>query len=274
MNAVAGFDPTQAHVVSQWAHDRPLTACRFSPAGDAVFCGSEDAVVERFALADGAKSVLSGGHDTWVRAFAFSNDGRLAISGGCDGRLTWWDAATTPAPAAPIRSVDAHRGWIRGMATSPDGTMIASGGNDNEVCLWNINDGTLIRKFSGHQKHVYSVAFHPSGEFLLSGDLAGQLIQWKIADGAQVRTFDATALHSYNGGQQVDFGGIRAICVSADGKYLAAGVCTRQPIRSVRSMNRWSHCSIGKRKSWNVSRLPKGSRRVLFGDWSGCRTDR
>ena len=51
-----GLDPKQAHVVSQWPHDRPLVACRFDPAGQFVFCGSEDAVVERFKLADGART--------------------------------------------------------------------------------------------------------------------------------------------------------------------------------------------------------------------------
>ena len=52
------FDPKQAHVVSQWPHDRPLNACRFDPTGRFVFCGSEDAAVERFKLADGARTVL------------------------------------------------------------------------------------------------------------------------------------------------------------------------------------------------------------------------
>jgi WD40 repeat protein len=38
-----------------------------------------------------------------------------------------------------------------------------------------------------------------------------------------VRPFDAKALHTYEGGQQVDYGGVRAIAVSPDGKWLAAG---------------------------------------------------
>lgn len=57
-----GFDPKLAHMVSQWPHDRPLNACRFDPAGRFVFSGSEDAVVERFNLADGARTNLNGGH--------------------------------------------------------------------------------------------------------------------------------------------------------------------------------------------------------------------
>jgi WD40 repeat protein len=215
------LDPKQAHVVSQWAYDRPLNACRFDPAGRYVFCGSEDAAVERFKLPDGARTVLSGGHETWVKALAFSKDGAQAISAGCDGKITWWDAAAE-APK-PIRSINAHQGWIRSLDVSPDGTLLVSGGNDNQVRLWNVSDGSLVRELVGHQRNVYCVAFHPTGQFVLSGDLTGVLKQWDAASGKEVRAFDAKPLHTYEGGQRVDFGGVRAIAVSPDGKWLAAG---------------------------------------------------
>jgi WD40 repeat protein len=221
MTMPEGFDPKQAHVVSQWPHDRPLNACRFDPAGRFVFCGSEDAAVERFKLADGARTVLSGGHETWVKALAFSKDGAIAMSGGCDGKITWWDTAAE-APK-PIRTVEAHKGWIRSLDVSPDGMLLASGGNDNFVRLWNVADGTLVREVSGHSRHVYSVAFHPKGQFLLSGDLVGGVKQWEVATGKEVRSFDAKPLHTYEGGQQVDFGGVRALAISPDEKWLAAG---------------------------------------------------
>jgi WD40 repeat protein len=216
-----GFDPKQAHVVSQWAHDRPLNACRFDPTGQFVFCGSEDAAVERFKLADGARTVLSGGHETWVQALAFSKDGSLAMSGGCDGKISWWDTAADA--SKPIRTVEAHKGWIRALDVSPDGALLASGGNDNFVRLWNVADGLLVRELSGHARHVYSVAFHPKGQYLLSGDLVGSVKQWDVASGKEARAFDAKPLHTYEGGQQVDFGGVRALAISPDEKWLAAG---------------------------------------------------
>ncbi len=216
------MDPKLAHVVSQWAHDRPLISCRFDPLGRFVFCGSEDAHIERFRLSDGTKTLLTGGHSTWVNALAFSHDGTQVVSGGCDGKLTWWDtAAETP---VPIRSIPAHgTHWIRTLAVSPDGTLLASGGNDNSVRLWSVTDGALVRELPGHARHVYSVTFHPNGQWLLSGDLGGSIRQWDVATGAQLRVFDGTALYSFNGGQMVDFGGVRSLAVSPDGRYLAAG---------------------------------------------------
>lgn len=216
-----GFDPKQAHIASQWPHDRPLNACRFDPAGRFIFCGSQDALVERFKLADGARTIFAGGHETWVQSIALTNDGSQIVSGGCDGKLTWWDpAADEP---KPVRSVDAHKGWIRSLQVSPNGKLLASGGNDNTVRLWNVADGTLVHELSGHPRNVYSVAFHPQGQFLLSGDLMGGLKQWDVASGKEVRTFDAKPLHTYEGGQQVDYGGVRGLVVSPDGKWLAAG---------------------------------------------------
>src|SRR6185437_6101354 len=60
MAAPAGLDVKQANVVSQWPYDRPLNACRFDPAGRFVVCGGEDANVERYNLADGARTKFTG----------------------------------------------------------------------------------------------------------------------------------------------------------------------------------------------------------------------
>lgn len=217
----AAMDIKQAKVTATWAHDRPLISCRFDPQGRYVFCGAEDKTIQRFALADGAKTSLVGGHETWVRALAFSNDGSTLISGGSEGRLTWWPAADpTPQPGVQVA---AHRGWIRALAVSPDGQTIASAGNDTVVRLWKVADGTPVREFPGHARDVYSLVWHPTGQFLLSGDLMGVIKQWDVAGGAEIRTFDAKDLHSFNGGQMVDFGGVRSLSISPDGKYLAGG---------------------------------------------------
>lgn len=214
------LDIKQANIIAQWAHDRPLISCRFDPTGRYVFAGSEDSSVQRWNLADGKKTPFVG-HESWVRAMAFSKDGSHIITAGSEGKLIWWPAAAEQ--PQPVRNVDAHHGWIRSVSVSPDGNLLATAGNDLVVRLWNIADGTLVRELSGHTRHIYNVQFHPSGQFLLSGDLIGVLHQWDVTSGQIVRSFDAKPLHTYEGGQQVDFGGVRAIAVSPDLKYLTAG---------------------------------------------------
>jgi WD40 repeat protein len=214
------LSPQQAHVEVQWPHERPLVSCRFDPQGRYVFAGSEDRTVQRWDLASGAKTPLAA-HESWVRAMEFSRDGQFLITGGYDGRLIWWPAAAEK--PQPVRTVEAHKGWLRSMSLSPDGQVLATGGNDLVIRLWNAADGSLVRELPGHERYVYSVLFHREGHSLLTADIVGTLKQWDTSSWQVARTFDAKPLHEYNGGQQVDFGGIRALAVSPDGKYLAAG---------------------------------------------------
>lgn len=212
--------PTQTHLATQWQHDSPLIACRFEPQSRFVFSSSEDNKIERWTLADGKKIVLAG-HESWVWCLGFSKDGETLYSGGGDGKLISWPAsADEPKPA---RTIPAHEGWVRCLAVSPDGQFIATGGNDRMVRIWNAADGAKVKEFAGHEVPVYSLLWHPGGQFLLSGDLRGNVKQWDVPAATLSRSFDAKMLHSYNGGQGVDFGGVRSMAISPDGKYLACG---------------------------------------------------
>ncbi|GAB4143735.1 MAG: hypothetical protein Tsb009_15020 [Planctomycetaceae bacterium] len=214
-------DFKQTHITHQWKYNSPLISCRFDPSGRYVFSTAEDMTVQRWELGTGKSAVYPAVHDSWVRGLTFVNGGKTLVTGAFDGRLMWWDALAEK-PSQPLKKVDAHDGWIRHLDVSPDGKMIVSGGNDHHVKLWNSADGKLLKSFSGHDSHVYSVLFHPDGKHVLSGDLSGVVNQWDIASGKKVRSFDAKTLHSYNGGQQVHYGGVRSLTVSPDQKYIAA----------------------------------------------------
>lgn len=213
-------DPKKTHVSVTYKHNSPLMKCRFDPTGRYVFATAEDMTIQRWDLKSGAK-VAYAGHDSWVYGLAFTADGKTMVTGGCDGQLIWWPVEGDK--PAPIRKVPAHDGWIRQIAISGDGKFLASAGNDHVVKLWNVADGKLVRELKGHDCHVYSVMFHPDGKFVLSGDLKGKVHQFEIATGKLVRTFEAKALHSYNKGQGIDYGGVRALAITPDGKYLACG---------------------------------------------------
>ncbi len=211
-------DPAKTHVAKDLAHDRPLICCRFDPAGKYAFAGSEDESIVRFDLETGAKTVLKG-HESWVFALDATPDGQTLLSGAGDGRLIWWPAMVeSPTPRGPSRPT---AGWINHLTLSHDGSLIATCGNDRMVRLWKTSDGSPAGELPGHEKPVYRVLFEPSGTFLLTADLQGRVIQWELATSKEVRRFDAAKLYSYNGGQQVDYGGVRDFSLSADGKSLA-----------------------------------------------------
>ncbi len=213
-------DPKLAYVAQELPAEAPLVACRFDPTGKFVFATSQNRSIYRWELAGGKRIALTG-HDSWVFDLAVSSDGQTLISAGGDDTLIWWPAAAE-APE-PVRKVKAHEGWIRCVALSPDGQFLASGGNDRMVRLWSAGDGAKVREFPGAGRDIYSVRFHPSGEWLLGGDLDGKIHQWEVATGKLVRALDASPLHSFNDGQQVHYGGVRAIAFSPDGKALVAG---------------------------------------------------
>lgn len=212
------LDVKQAHILTQLKHESPLITCRFEPQGRFVFSTAEDNQIQRWELAGGKKTVLAG-HESWVWCLGATADGQTLLSGGGDGRLVWWPIAGD-APA-PVRTVEAHQGWLRTLAISPNGQQVATAGNDRTVRLWNLADGAKVKEFTGHEVPIYSLLWHPSGQWLVSGDLRGNVKQWDVASGAPTRAFDAKALHSFNGGQQVDFGGVRGMAISPDGKYFA-----------------------------------------------------
>ena len=213
-------DPEATHVARELEYDAPLINCRFDPTGKFVFATAEDRSIIRWTLdSESGDKIAFKRHDSWVRGIAFSPDGEIMVTAGFDDTLIWWPAEE--AKPEPIREVKAHDGWIRAVAVSLDGKLVASAGNDRIVKVWNFSDGKPVTQFEGHERDIYSVLFHPSGKFLLTGDLKGVVHQWDLDSGKSVRTFDAKELNSYNAGQKVDYGGVRSLSLSPDGKHLA-----------------------------------------------------
>jgi WD40 repeat protein len=213
--------PEKTHVVKEYSHKSPLIACRFDARGRYVFASAEDRTVRRWDLATGNEAALAG-HESWVFALASHPGGETIVTGGGDGQLIWWPV--TAEKPAPIRRVQAHRGWVRALAISPDGRVVASCGNDRMVRLWSFGDGSPLLELPGHELPVYRVLFNPDGRTLISADLRGLVIEWDHRPGKEARRLDAGKLSKHNAaGQGVDYGGVRDLAISGDGKYLACG---------------------------------------------------
>lgn len=215
------MDVTNTKVVLDWTYERPLLACRWDPQGRFVLTSAEDNLLQRFNMTDGKVSALPAVHDSWVQAIAMAPSGNVAISGGGDGRLVWWD--TSADEIKPMRKVDAHESWVRSVDISADERWVVSGGYDRSVKLWDVASGELVNHWQAHEMNVYAVRFLADNRRLLSGDLKGVVHLWDIEKETSQAQFDAAALHSYNGGQRVNFGGIRALAANAAMTEFVAG---------------------------------------------------
>lgn len=212
--------PEKTYVVKEFKHKAPLIACRFDPKGRYVYASAEDGTVQRWDIESGKSAALVG-HESWVFGIAAHPDGETVITGGGDGRLMFWRSSGEK--VGLVRQLDAHHGWIRSVAISPDGKQFATCGNDRRVKLWSFADGALLFDLPGHARPVYRVAFDPGSQALFSADLQGLVIEWDKRTGKEARRFDAAKLYHYDSGQGVDFGGVRDMSFSRDGKYLACG---------------------------------------------------
>jgi WD40 repeat protein len=212
--------PEKTYISKEFKHKCPLIACRFDPKGRYVYASAEDNTVQRWDLESG-KAVALTGHESWVFGIAAHPNGQAVLTGGGEGRLNWWQSSGDKVEV--VRRIDAHRGWIRSVAISPDGKLVATCGNDRRVKLWSFADGTLLFDLPGHARPVYRVAFDPGSKALFSADLQGLVIEWDHRTGKEARRFDAAKLYKYDAGQAVDFGGVRDLTFSRDGKYLACG---------------------------------------------------
>ena len=64
------IDPNDARIERDFKAPRPLTACRFDPAGRFLFAAAEDNTIYRFDLLTGRQAAFTT-HMSWVRGLAF-----------------------------------------------------------------------------------------------------------------------------------------------------------------------------------------------------------
>ena len=215
MSAVA--DPTKAWETKVFKHDKILTTCKYTPAGDAVLAGSFDGKIHRWAVESGERSVV-GSHVTWVSAILPGPSDRL-YSADVQGNVKAWDLQASK----EVWKIDgAHPGWLKTMALSPDGSMLATGARDAVVRIWSTSTGKLVKELKGHATDVYSAAFHPDGKSVATGDYDGKVLHWDLASGKLVRTLDAGVLVTRSAEFLCDVGGVRALGFDGEGKRLVA----------------------------------------------------
>jgi WD40 repeat protein/predicted Ser/Thr protein kinase len=167
-------------------HRDAIVPVVFSPDGTALYTGSEDGEVRRWAVPSGVGELIVT-HDKSVSELALSPDGRLLASSAHDGSVRLWSA-----DSGESRELEPHRLAVMSVAFSPDGRRLASASKDGTVRIHELDSGrTSVLQADGGE--VYVVAFAADGSRVLTGSQDGRARVWSLADGMPVKLLEGHA---------------------------------------------------------------------------------
>jgi len=215
------IDPAKSRQLSEHQHDSPLMCCAFDASGRFVLAGGRDRGVACLDVASGAKTTLAG-HESWIGAVVRVGT-EIVLTADYAGRVIAWDCiGESPKPRWNIA---AHANTIYAMAASLDGKLFATGDRDGAIHIWQASDGQRKHEITGLEHPVYGLAFHPDGKQLISADRQPKkprLKLWDFAAGKELHSIDVPQLSAYRRVEDIEWGGIRAITLSADGSTIVA----------------------------------------------------
>lgn len=214
-------EPAKLRQTAEFKHETPLTCGAIDPTGRFVLAGGRDRSLVCLDIAAGAKSSLDA-HESWISA-AVRAPQDLVFTADFAGRLVAWDC-TNDRPTVRW-NIAAHDRTIYSLAVSRDGTVVATGDREGTIRVWRAKDGERQTELAGLAYPVYGLAFHPDGQRLVSADRQPRrprLQWWDWATGKSLRTVDVPQLSAYRRVEDIEWGGIRALSISPNGRWIAA----------------------------------------------------
>lgn len=215
------IDPVKYRQASQHKHDVPLMCCAFDSSGRFVLAGGRDRGVVCLDIASSTLTTLDG-HETWIGS-AVRAGPDLVLTSDYAGRVIAWNCSG----ARPeIRwNIAAHASTIYALAVNQDGTSFATGDREGTIRIWQTCDGRCTSQITGLEHPVYGLALHPDGKRLVSADRrpkVPRLKLWELMNGQELSSIDVPQFSGYRRVEDIEWGGIRAITLAADGNTLVA----------------------------------------------------
>lgn len=219
--------PTKLHTASQISRsDILFGVARRSDSSELIVGSSDFHVYELDVSQEKPEGKALAEHGSYVMGVALAGD--VLVSGGWDQKLVWTDAKS----GKRLDSAEAHSSRLRKVVASPDGKLVASIGDDMVCRVWDAKTRKLRHELKGHEQQtpdhypsmLYAAAFSPDGRFLATGDKVGHVVVWDVKNGKSAATLEAPVNYTWDPTQRRhSIGGIRSLCFSPDGKFLAVG---------------------------------------------------
>ncbi|KIM22567.1 hypothetical protein M408DRAFT_18150 [Serendipita vermifera MAFF 305830] len=145
-------------------HEGPVSSLAFSPIGNELASGSWDKTVRVWNAFGRSRAVEPFSMNSDVLAIAFKPDGKELAVATLDGQIAFFDVAggRQTGIIEGRRDISGGRSLYDGLTAqnaaggkmfnslcySGDGSLLLAGGNSKYVCLYDIQETTLLRKFT------------------------------------------------------------------------------------------------------------------------------
>ena len=152
------------------------SAITFSPQGDFLLTGGDDAIIRQWRLSELDAPPVEIQHPASITSLAFHPAGNQLASAGANRDVYLWQLRDTIAITDTLRG---HTGVITDIVYSPSGELLATSSRDNSIMLWELtpmNRDPVV--FQDNNEWIHGLAFHPDGESLFSAGEDGTVYRW------------------------------------------------------------------------------------------------
>uniref|UniRef100_A0A3P9I1R8 PWP2 small subunit processome component n=1 Tax=Oryzias latipes TaxID=8090 RepID=A0A3P9I1R8_ORYLA len=176
---------SESYVFKQQGHFNNMAALAYSPDGQYIVTGGDDAKVKAWNTSSGLCFVTFTEHTSSVTSVAFTASGFVIVSASLDGTVRAFDlhryrnfrTFTSPRPAQ-----------FSSLAVDVSGELVSAGAQDSfEIFLWSMQTGRLLEVLGGHEGPVSGLCFSPVQSILASSSWDRTVRLWDMMDSWQVK---------------------------------------------------------------------------------------
>lgn len=155
-----------------------LIAIEWSPNGQVIACGCQDASVHVWYAKNG-KDLEMTGYPIKVRALSWDGSSRYLATGGSSDVTVWDFTGRGPAGSTPI-VMESHKDFISVLAFQHNGPLIASGARDGTIRLWDVGAPKTPPARGRHVGEVTNITWNDDDDAFATSDANGHIAAWSV----------------------------------------------------------------------------------------------